>query len=71
MKPIIYWYPEGSCYICEIAQSDFDEDFDEQEHFVFKCCGAGKTPKQAYEDWMSEYAQLWMIQEGMFGEDKE
>ena len=54
MKPIIYWSPDDGRYICELHQSDFHEDFDEQQYRIFMSCGVGKTPREAYEDWVRD-----------------
>ena len=55
MKPKVYWYPEGSCYICEVSESYFEpEVFTHEDYQIYYSCGAGRTMREAYDSWLAD-----------------
>lgn len=54
MKPHIYWY-DSSVFICQIPDHKKPtEPMTDDEYYAFVSCGAGKTMRESYEDWLRD-----------------
>lgn len=54
MKPRIYKDKKWNNYYCELPEEAEPDPSDEKAHYIWTCCGVGKTMKGAYENWLED-----------------